>query len=109
MALAIVASRIAVPVAEAQLTVNTAASARSFWYADSPMRAGSTGAATTGKSRKIVRCTSGTASFGARIPWFSVALTDGSPHTITATLRNTHGIQARRAGPAEPSTKLRAP
>ena len=47
-AVAIAASRMAVPVADTQLSVNTAASARSFRYAGSLMRARSTAAGTTG-------------------------------------------------------------
>ena len=42
------ARRIAVPVADAQFRVNTAASARSFRYAGSVIRLRSTGVGTTG-------------------------------------------------------------
>src|SRR6185295_585819 len=36
-----------------------------------------------------------TSNVGASAPWFSVAFTPGRPHTMTATLKNIHGIQAR--------------
>ena len=47
-AVASAASRIAVPVADAQFSVKTAASALALRYARSPIRAGSTGTGTTG-------------------------------------------------------------
>src|SRR3954470_7525619 len=96
-ALAIAARRIAVPVADAQFRTNVAGSARAVLYAASPMRAGSTRDATTGYWRKISRWTIGTLHDGASAPRFSAALTGGSPQTMTATLRKTHGIHARRA------------
>src|SRR6476620_4089795 len=70
------ASRIAVPVAESQLKVNTAASGAAV--------------ATTGGTRNTDLSSPPIASFGAEMP-FSSALTWGSPHANTRTLSTTHG------------------
>src|SRR3954452_12253741 len=59
------------------------------------MRSGSTRAAATGYSRNTMRCTIGTFHAGASAPWLRYALTGASPHTMTAKLRNTHGIHDR--------------
>src|SRR4029453_4556234 len=70
-----------VPVAESQLSVNTASSARA--------------AATTGGTRSTSLSRNGTAKRGAESP-FRNTLNGGRPHTKTATERSSHGSQASR-------------
>src|SRR5215207_809114 len=73
------ARRIAVPVAESQLRLNTAASAD--------------GVATTGGTRKMALSSPATGNFGAEIA-LSAAFTCGSPHANTSPLSTTHGRYA---------------
>src|SRR5262249_30709614 len=101
----------AVPVAEAQFSVNWAASACWLRYSGAPMRVESTRDVTTGKSRKTKRWSSGTSHAGERMaltlgrwparyaarpagPPFRKALLGARPQMITATLRKSQGIQA---------------
>src|SRR6185503_13223183 len=64
------------------------------------MRARSTGAETTGKSRKTARWSVGTSIAGASTGPVSLAFVAGRPQMMTAMLRNTHGTQARPTEPA---------
>src|SRR6478609_8046652 len=73
------ASRIAVPVAESQLKLNTAASGAAV--------------ATTGGTRSTTLSSPGTGSLGAEMR-VSTAFTCGSHHANTSTLSTTHGRYA---------------
>src|SRR5512138_3898313 len=77
------ASRIAVPVADSQLNVNTAASGAAV--------------VTTGGTRNTALSSPTTVIFGAESP-LSTAFTCGSPHANTSRLRMIHGAYARALG-----------
>src|SRR4029450_5506200 len=83
------ARRIAVPVADSQFRLNTAASGAAV--------------ATTGGTRNTALSSPAIGSFGAEMP-FSSALTCGSPHAKTRTLKTIHG---RYAGQRPPCAAVR--
>src|SRR5689334_3611248 len=79
--------RMPVPVAESQLSLNSAASGLVGWLA--------VGGGTTGGVRTTTLCSPGMAKLGAEIR-FRAFFTAGTPQIKTSTLRRIHGIQACR-------------
>ena len=80
--------RIAVPDADSQLKMNTAASG--------------VGLATTGGMRSTILSRPAIGMFGAEM-WLRNVFTCGVPHAKTITVRITHGISATRSGAASPA------
>src|SRR6185503_20204442 len=89
------ASRIPVPVAESQLSLNTASSGG--------VGLAVVGTGTMGGVRTTTLCKPGTGKAGAEM-LLSCFFTAGTPHTKTSTLNKTHGSHAARSFAGEIAT-----